>query len=141
MADDQVCLYTTVTMEIRQKINTPLKKKVSRTVEHTLKTIIYEEKDWGQLQPPPMSQKNSEGTANAPTQKSATESGTMSALVLVRSRRRLLIRSTVKPFPGIVNMDRIQPRIQNQVSILYSVQNVSFAFKFMSLKETDLVIL
>ena len=36
-----------------------------------------------------MSQKNSEGTTNAPTQKSATASETISALVLVRSRRRL----------------------------------------------------
>ena len=42
MADDRVCLYTTVTMEIKQKINMQL-KKISRTVEHTLKTIIYEE--------------------------------------------------------------------------------------------------
>ena len=42
MADDRVCLYTTVTMEIKQKINMQL-KKLSRTEEHTLKTIIYEE--------------------------------------------------------------------------------------------------
>ena len=42
MADDRVCLYTTVTMEIIQKINMQL-KKISRTVEHTLKTIICEE--------------------------------------------------------------------------------------------------
>ena len=42
MADDRVCLYTTFTMEIKQKINMQL-KKISRTVEHTLKTIIYEE--------------------------------------------------------------------------------------------------
>ena len=190
-------------------------KKISRTVEHTLKTIIYEENvrfktiitekitkpraisqeknvSWvtrraviklmyfsgfataiyrssakphrliagayakshlikstqdawgwghGQLQPPLMSQKNSEGTANAPTQKSATASETMSALVLVRSRRRMPTRSTMKPFPAIVKMDRIQPRIQNQISILYSVQSFSWAFKFMSLKETGRVIL
>ena len=66
-----------------------------------------------------MWQKNSEGTTNAPTQTSATASETISALVLVRSRRRLPTRSTVKPFPAIVKMDRIQPRIQNQVPILY----------------------
>ena len=183
-------------------------KKISRTVEHTLKTIIYEENvrfktiitekitkpraisqennvswvtrravikmtyfcgfttaiyrssaklyrfiaeayakshlikstqdayGWGQLKPPLMWQKNSEGTAKAPTQKSATASETMSALVLVRSGRRMPTRSTLKPFPAIVKMDRIQPRIQNQVSILYSVQSFSWAFKFMSLKET-----
>ena len=88
---------------------------------------------WGQLQPPLMWQTNSEGATNAPTQKSATASETMSALVLVRSRRWPPTRSTVKPFPAIFKMDRIQPRIQNQVPILYTVQSCSWAFKFISL--------
>ena len=39
MADDRVCLYITVTMEIKQKINMQL-EKISRIAQHTAKTII-----------------------------------------------------------------------------------------------------
>ena len=42
MADDRFCLHTTVTVEIKQKINMQL-KKISRSAEHTIKTIIHEE--------------------------------------------------------------------------------------------------
>ena len=101
----------------------------AHTKSHLIKSI-QDAYGRGQSQPPLMWQKNSEGTMNAPTQKSATESETISALVLVRSRRWPPTRSTVKPFPPTVRMDRIQPRIQNKVSILLSVQNFSWAFKF-----------
>ena len=39
MADDRVCFYITVTMEIKQKINMQL-EKISRIAQHTAKTII-----------------------------------------------------------------------------------------------------
>ena len=39
MADDRVCLYITVTMEIKLKINMQL-EKISRIAQHTAKTII-----------------------------------------------------------------------------------------------------
>ena len=42
MADDRVCLYTTVAMEIKQKINMQL-KEISRSAQHTLKTILHNE--------------------------------------------------------------------------------------------------
>ena len=42
MADDRVCLYTTVAMEIKQKINIQL-KKISRSAPHALKTILLNE--------------------------------------------------------------------------------------------------
>ena len=72
----------------------------------------------GQLQLLVMSQKNSGGIKHIPTQKSAAASETTNALVLVRSCRLLLTRKIINPFPVIVRMERNQPRIQNQVSIL-----------------------
>ena len=42
MADDRVCLYTTVTMEIKQKVNMQL-KKISTSAQHILKTTLDEE--------------------------------------------------------------------------------------------------
>ena len=67
-----------------------------------------------------MSQKNREGITPKPTQKSATASETMNALVLVRRFRLLETRKIVIPFPRMVRNERTQPRIQNQVSILNS---------------------
>ena len=65
-----------------------------------------------------MSQKNREGIMLKPTQKSATASETINALVLVRRFRLLQTRKIVNPFPMMVRNERNQPRIQNQVSIL-----------------------
>ena len=65
-----------------------------------------------------MSQANREGITLKPTQKSATASETINALVLVRRFRLLHTRKIVNPFPVIVRNERTQPRIQNQVSIL-----------------------
>ena len=42
MADDRVCLYTTVAMEIKQKINMQL-KEISRSAQHTFTTILHNE--------------------------------------------------------------------------------------------------
>ena len=82
-----------------------------------------------------MWQKNSEGTTNAPTQKSATESETMTALVLVRSSRRQLTSSTMNPFPVIVRMDRIQPRIQTTIPFYYRYRSLAESSTLSSLKE------
>jgi len=65
-----------------------------------------------------MSHANSEGITPKPTQKSATASETINALVLVQRFRLLQTRKIVNPFPMIVRNERNQPRIQNQVSIL-----------------------
>ena len=65
-----------------------------------------------------MSQKNREGITPKPTQKSATASETMNALVLVRRFPLLQTRKIVNPFPRMVRNERTQPRIQNQVYIL-----------------------
>ena len=65
-----------------------------------------------------MSQKNREGRILKPTQKSATASETINALVLVQRFRLLQTRKIVNPFPMMVWNERNQPRIQNQVSIL-----------------------
>ena len=64
------------------------------------------------------SHKNKEGITLKPTQKSATASETINALVLVRRFRLLQTRKIVNPFPVIARNERTQPRIQNQVSIL-----------------------
>ena len=42
-------------------------------------------------------------------------SETINALVLVRSCRLLLTKKIINPFPVIVRMERIQPRIQNHL--------------------------
>ena len=73
---------------------------------------------WGQWQVFVISQKNREGITLKPTQKSATASETINALVLVRRFRLLQTRKIVNPFPMMVRNERNQPRIQNQVSIL-----------------------
>ena len=67
---------------------------------------------------PSISQTKKKGTTLAPTLKSATASETMKALVLVRSCLLLHTRKMMNPFPAIVRIDRIQPRIQNHDSIL-----------------------
>ena len=67
---------------------------------------------------PSISQTKKKGTTLAPTLKSATASETMKALVLVRSCLSLHTRKMMNPFPAIVRIDRIQPRIQNHDSIL-----------------------
>ena len=50
----------------------------------------------------------------------------MNALVLVRSRRLLQTMKIIDPFPPMVRMERDQPRIQNQVSILLSALELIF---------------
>ncbi|RMX49022.1 hypothetical protein pdam_00018096, partial [Pocillopora damicornis] len=60
-------------------------------------TITREVND--NLQPFSISHTNSEGTALIPTQKSATASETMNALVLVRSCRLPQTRKMMNPFP------------------------------------------
>ena len=65
-----------------------------------------------QPQPPVILQMKEEGTTLTPTKKSATASDTMKALVLVRSCLSLQTRKMMNPFPAIVRIDRIQPRIQ-----------------------------
>ena len=65
-----------------------------------------------QSQPPVILQMKEEGTTLTPTKKSATASETMKALVLVRSCLLLHTRKMMNPFPAIVRIDRIQPRIQ-----------------------------
>ena len=60
---------------------------------------------------------NKEGTTLKPTQKSATASETINALVLVRRFRLLQTRKIVNPFPVMARKERTHPRIQNQVSI------------------------
>ena len=72
----------------------------------------------GQSQVFEMSQKNIDGITIKPTQKSATASETINALVLVRRFRLLQTRKIVNPFPMMVRNERNQPRIQNQVSML-----------------------
>ena len=67
---------------------------------------------------PSISQTKKKGTTLAPTLKSATASETMKELVLVRSCLLLHTRKMMNPFPEIVRIDRIQPRIQNHDSIL-----------------------
>ena len=67
-----------------------------------------------------MSHANIEGITLKPTQKSATASETINALVLVRRFPLLQTRKIVNPFPVMVRNERTQPRIQNQVSILNS---------------------
>ena len=71
----------------------------------------------GKLHQFPILQKNNEGTAVIPTQKSATASETTKALVLVRSCRFLQTREIINPFPIMVRIERNQPRIQNQASM------------------------
>ena len=78
-----------------------------------------------------MSQKNREGITPKPTQKSATASETINALVLVRRFRLLQTRKIINPFPVMAKKERNQPRIQNQVSILNSLR------KFLSTVEHD----
>ena len=58
------------------------------------------------------------GITLKPTQKSATASETINALVLVRRFRLLQTRKIVNPFPVMVRNERTERRIQNQVSIL-----------------------
>ena len=52
-----------------------------------------------------------------PTQKSATASETINALVLVRRFRLLQTRKITNPFPVMARNERTHPRIKNQVSI------------------------
>ena len=61
---------------------------------------------------------NREGITLKPTQKSATASEKINALVLVRRFRLLQTRKIVNPFPVMARNERTQPRIQNQISIL-----------------------
>ena len=72
-------------------------------------------------------EKNNDGTAVTPTQKSATANETTNALVLVRSCRLLKTRKMIKPFPVMVSTERKQPRIQNQISIFWS-EDISWSF-------------
>ena len=72
----------------------------------------------GQSQVFVKSQKNRQGITLKPTQKSATASETINALVLVRRFRLLQTRKIINPFPMIARNERTQPRIQNQISIL-----------------------
>ena len=85
---------------------------------------------WGQSQVFVISQKNREGITLKPTQKSATASETINALVLVRRFRLLQTRKIVNPFPMMVRNERNQPRIQNQVSIL-AVKGSSVNYEIM----------
>ena len=73
-----------------------------------------------------MSHANREGITLKPTQKSATASETINALVLVRRFRLLQTRKIVNPFPVMVRNERNQPSIQNQVSML-TVRGSSFS--------------
>ena len=99
--------------------NTKLHRLITEayTNGHLTKSIPSAKKAW-ELQPVANSQKNSEGTALSPTNKSATASETTNALVLVRSWRLLRTRKIINPFPVIATMDRNQLKIQNQVFIL-----------------------
>ena len=69
-------------------------------------------------QPLTISHTNRELTAVIPTQTSAIASDTINTLVLVRSCRLLQKRKIINPFPDMARMERDQPRIQNQISIL-----------------------
>ena len=60
---------------------------------------------------------NKEGTTLKPTQKSATASETINALVLVLRFRLLQTRKIINPFAVMARKERTQQRIQNQVSI------------------------
>ena len=70
------------------------------------------------------SQRNREGKTLKPTQKSATASETINALVFVRRFRLLQTRKIVNPFPVIARNERTQPRIENQVSIFTAVASM-----------------
>ena len=59
-----------------------------------------------------MSQKNPEGITLKPTNKSATASEIINALVWVRRFRLLQTRKIVNPFPVMVRNERNQQRIQ-----------------------------
>ena len=63
------------------------------------------------------SQRNSEGAAIIPYQKSATTKDTMNVLLFVRSWRLFQTRKMTNPFPVIVRIQRNQLKTQNQVSI------------------------
>ena len=87
-------------------------------LNNNLIIVTQDRKCSGQSQVFVMSHANREGITLKPTQKSATASETINALVLVRRFRLLQTRKIVNPFPVIARNERTQPRIQNQVSIL-----------------------
>ena len=87
-------------------------------LNNNLIIVTQDRKCSGQSQVFVMLHANREGITLKPTQKSATASETINALVLVRRFRLLQTRKIVNPFPVIARNERTQPRIQNQVSIL-----------------------
>ena len=87
-------------------------------LNNNLIIVTQDRKCSGQSQVFVMLHANREGITLKPTQKSATASETINALVLVRRFRLLHTRKIVNPFPRMVRDERTQPRIQNQVSIL-----------------------
>ena len=87
--------------------------------------VTQENQSWGQWQVFVRSHTNKEGITLKPTQKSATASETINALVFVRRFRLLQTKKIVNPFPMMVRNERNQPKIQNQVSIL-AVKGIKF---------------
>ena len=105
-------------MAIKRSSTKPHKFTTDVLLNNHLKIFTQDRKCSGQSQVFVMSQKNREGITLKPTQKSATASETINALVLVRRFRLLQTRKIVNPFPMMVRNERTQPEIQNQVSIL-----------------------
>ena len=106
------------TMAIKRSSTKPHKFTTDVLLNNHLKIFTQDRKCWGLSQVFVMSHANREGITLKPTQKSATASETINALVLVRRFRLLQTRKIVNPFPRMVRNERTQPRIQNQVSIL-----------------------
>jgi len=106
------------TMAIKRSSTKPHKFATDVSLNNHLIKFTQDSKCWGQSQVFETSHANREGITLKPTQKSATASETINALVLVRRCRLLQTRKIVNPFPMIARNERTQPRIQNQVSIL-----------------------
>ena len=106
------------TMAIKRSSTKRHKFTTDVLLNNNLIIFTQDRKCWGQSQVFVMSHANREGITLKPTQKSATASETINALVLVRRFRLLQTRKIVNPFPMIARNERAQPRIQNQVSIL-----------------------
>ena len=108
------------TMAIKRSSTKRHKFTTDVLLNNYLIIFTQDRKCWGQWQVFVTSHANREGITLKPTQKSATASETIKALVLVRKFRLLQTRKIVNPFPLMVRNERSQPRIQNQVSILNS---------------------
>ena len=113
-------------MAIKRSSTKPHKFTTDVLLNNHLKIFTQDRKCWGLSQVFVMSHANREGITLKPTQKSATASETINALVLVRRFRLLQTRKIVNPFPMMVRNERNQPSIQNQVSML-TVKGSSFS--------------